>query len=283
MARPIAALSLIPLLFMTRLPTMEESGRIGFFSTVFKNYHPESTLEAVCRRTGYKMEPWDLPTHSYVLQNETWTVYVPSSYRPDRPYGLLVWISSGENGSIPRDWMPIMEKHRMIWIAADNSGNLRSQYGRRIPLAMDAVYNMTKLYTIDPDRITISGFSGGGRTASIAALNYPDIFPRGLFIAGVSYWEELPIPSQGNMDWVPGMAEPNSQSLALVKEKSRLVLVTGDKDINREQTKTYYQTWYKKHTNRTLYLQVPRMRHELPPAEWLDKALSFLDEPLSGS
>jgi hypothetical protein len=27
-----------------------------------------------------------------------------------------------------------------------------------------------------------------------------------------------------------------------------------------------------------MYLQVPKMHHELPPAEWLDKALSFLDE-----
>ena len=278
MRHRIAVLSLVPSLLLTRLPSMEEAGRMGNFSTVFQDHHPESTLESVCRRTGYKMEPWDPPAYSYVLQNETWDIYVPPNYRPDRAYGLLVWISSGRKrnhpskldadpGQTPDDLdrsEPFRQFELDLW-TTDSS-------------AMDAVYNMTKLYTIDPDRITVSGFSGGGRTASIAALNYPDLFPRGLFIAGVNYWEELPSQTVEAKIWMASMPEPNDRSLDIVKDKSRLVLLTGDNDVNRDQTRTYYQTWYRKNTNRVMYLQVPGMKHELPPAEWLDKALSFLDQ-----
>ena len=185
-------------------------------------------------------------------------------------------------GAIPRSWIPVMDKHRMIWIAADISGNTQSVYGRRIPLALDAVHNMTRLYAIDLQRITVAGFSGGGRTASIAALNYPDIFPRGLFIAGVNFWEEIASPSEETLAWPAGMAKPLPRNLTLVKEKSRLVLMTGDDDFNREQTETYHKIWFKKNPCRSLYLQVPDMKHELPPAEALDKALLFLDEKPTG-
>jgi hypothetical protein len=54
-------------------------------------------------------------------------------------------------------------------------------------------------------------------------------------------------------------------------------LLTGDHDSNRPQTQDYYEHGYKKKLKHVLYLQVPGMGHEMPSAQWYEKAILFLD------
>jgi len=52
----------------------------------------------------------------------TWEFYVPDSYRPGNPAGLMVYISPSASGKIPRRWKSVMDKHNIIWVAANRPG-----------------------------------------------------------------------------------------------------------------------------------------------------------------
>lgn len=39
----------------------------------------------------------------------------------------------------------------------------------------------------------------------------------------------------------------------------------------------FYEKGYKRKLRHVLYIQVPGMGHEIPPAEWYEKAIVFLD------
>ena len=143
-------------------------------------------------------------------------------------------------------------------------------------MALDAVHNIKKKYDIDPNRVYVSGISGGGRVASVLAIHYPDLFGGGIFVVGVEYWEAIVATGKPGQFWKP-MPRPQSKYLAMAKERGRYVLLTGDNDSNRRQTRDYYENGYRKKLRHVLYIQVPGMGHEMPPAEWYEKAIVFLD------
>ena len=62
------------------------------------------------------------------------------------------------------------------------------------------------------------------------------------------------------------------------QELNRFVLLTGEHDINRAQTRAIYEQDYLedrfKHVH---YLEVPGMGQAVPPVEWFDKGVGLLD------
>ncbi len=256
--------------------------RTGAFDAAFTERWPASTLRKVFERMQHVPQTQPPADIDYRISDETYSVYVPSDYTADRPYGLLVWVSAGERGDMPRGWDALMDKHRLIWIGAHRSGNRHSVPARRMPLALDAAFNMTKKYNIDPNRVYVSGISGGGRVASILAMHYSEVFSGGIFVVGVEYWEPLPVTGRPGQFWPP-MPRPQPTYLAIARKRGRYVLLTGDHDGNRLQTKDYYERGYKKQLNHVLYIQVPGMGHQMPPMEWYEKAIIFLDTAMAAT
>jgi pimeloyl-ACP methyl ester carboxylesterase len=252
--------------------------RKGAFEVVFSERWPESSVQSIFQRMQHEPRTTPSPGDNYRIDEETYAVYVPSGYTAETAYGLLVWVSAGERGDMPKGWQALMDRHKLIWIGAHRSGNRHNLPKRRIPLALDAVFNMRKKYNIDPDRIYVSGISGGGRVASFLAMHYPDVFSGGIFVVGVEYWEPLPVTGAPGQIWKP-MPRPQVKYLALARERGRYVLLTGDHDGNRRQTQDYYENGYKKQLKHVFYIQVPDMGHEMPPMEWYEKAIAFLDTP----
>jgi len=171
----------------------------------------------------------------------------------------------------------LMDKYKMIWVGANNSGNHEYTYGRRIPLALDGAHNMQKLYNIDPNRVYVAGLSGGGRVASITAFHHSDVYSGGIFIIGANYWESMLVPGQKNTHWRSGGPKPRGKYLLRAKKFGRYVLLTGEHDGNRLQMHTYYEKRYRKILNNVKYIEVPGMGHEVPPAEDFEKALQYVD------
>ncbi len=249
----------------------------GKFTTTFSTYSPLSGIKALCERMGQQPKPEFVAEYPYKLSEESYDVYVPSSYDPKISYGLIVWISPSDSGSIPEDWQFLMDKYRLIWIGANRSGNEEMIDTRRIPLALDAAHNMQKQYHIDPMRLYICGLSGGGRVASMIAMHYADIFSGGIFLIGANFWEKIYIPGQRGRFWEVTMSTPQSKYLSLADIFGRYVLLTGDYDGNRSEMQAYYENGYKKYLNKVTYLQVPGMGHEKPPSEWFEKAILYLE------
>lgn len=254
--------------------------RKGAFDATFTQRCAESDIRNIFQRMRQKTQPRPSLGNGYRIGDESYAVYVPSDYAKDTSYGLLIWISAGDRGNMPRNFATLLDRHKLIWVGAHRSGNRHNVPGRRMALALDAVHNIKHMYNIDPNSVYVSGISGGGRAASILAMHYPDVFAGGIFVVGVEYWEAVEVTGRPGHAWKPAPA-PQPQYLAMARERGRYVLLTGDHDSNRLQTKDYYEKGYRKRIKHVLYLQVPGMGHEMPSPEWCEKAIVFLDTAMA--
>src|SRR5437762_3609794 len=100
-------------------PPTTQSTQRGLFRTTF---YESSTLAS--KAESIRRFHWNDPIGEIELGQESFQAYVPQHYRPEDPCGLLVWISSGPSGFIPvKKWVEVLDKHHLIWIGANKSGN----------------------------------------------------------------------------------------------------------------------------------------------------------------
>jgi hypothetical protein len=192
-----------------------------------------------------------------------WELYVPASYDYGKPAGLLVFISPIDSGRMPGRYKTVMEENNVIWIGANQSGN-RVRVARRIGLALLATALADREFSIDASRVYVSGFSGGGRTASAIAPEYAQIFTGAIYICGVNFWDHR-----------------KPKQLDRVREH-RYVFLTGSKDFNRAETRRVHRAYRRADVDNVLLLEVPGMDHRMPPAEDLATAINFLDATPAG-
>lgn len=254
-----------------------EPGRTGSFTVTFSESDPRSSLKVANRRLG-KSGKFVPDEYDFKLADESYQVFVPENYDGTKSHGLIAWISSGPKGSVPGQYEALMEKHRLIWIGANMSGNSRQPHWIRAMLAIDAVFNMKQLYKIDPERIYVSGVSGGGRMSSMVAPPYPDVFTGGAcYVIGCNPIRHIPIDDNKGF---PGFwHEPDPAIIALAK-KRRFVLLTGSGDYNKPGTKRVYEAYRKDGFPHVTYLEEPGLDHAMPSPEWFEKAILTLDKPL---
>jgi predicted esterase len=248
--------------------------RRGVYTATFTEQSPLSPIDKQNGRWHIRVDP----SQRYQLVDERFEIVVPAAGSPgEEGWGLLVWVSAGERGDPPRQWLPILNQHHLIWIGADKSGNDRA-IGARFGLALDAVHNMKQRYAIDDDRIYIAGVSGGAKAANMLALIYPDVFTGAVPISGAAYFRNIPVPDQPGKVWPAAFQPPGSILLDRAKHKSRFALLTGSEDFNREPVHEIYTMGFQKdHFDHVAYIEVPGMGHGVPETKWLEQAIESLD------
>ena len=246
----------------------------GSFQLTFDERSPLSAAEEIGRRMG-----WNVKDRDYDLADETFEVYVPASYTGQEPYGLLVWVCPGPGGQLFDRWREVIDKHKLIWVGPNNVGNNRNPVCR-LGLAIDAAHNTPKRFNIDPERIYISGLSGGGRVTSMLSIGFPDVFRGGYALIGCNYYRDVHLPGQRDRFYRRSFLRPAGKLLIDAKKHRRHVLLTGDDDANRLQTKLNYEAARRDGFKHVSYFQVPAMGHEPPDAEWFERGLVALDEPI---
>jgi len=246
--------------------------------TTFTERSPHSAVSAQCVRIGWSFQSIQSgdKEKDYDLKNETFQLYEPQAYDGSEPYGLFVWISAGPGGQLAPSWLEAMAQRKIIAIGADNSGNSRAPW-IRFGLALDAAYNVAKQYKIDPRRVYVSGGSGGGRCSSMLGVAYPDVFQGGFYMIGCNYFRGLIPPGHPNERWGPDYFKPGSKLLALATKRSRHVLLTGDGDMNREQTKVIYAGMLEDGFKHVTYIEIPGLGHQVPNRAWFEKGLDLLE------
>lgn len=188
-----------------------------------------------------------------------WTVSVPENYSPDRPAGLLVYVSPSNSGRIPSRWEPVLEEHNIIWVAAHRSGN-RIDPRARVTLALIGPMLIGRDYAIDETRIYVAGLSGGGRVASMIAPQYPQIFRGAVYICGVN------------------MVQKDAPLLTTNLATNRFVFLTGSRDFNQHETRRVYNQYKRLGVDNSLYHEVTGMGHENPAAADFSAAIRFLSQ-----
>ena len=218
-------------------------------------------------RQVLKLTPADLLSESAVRNIESvvaatetieWQAYVPPTYDPARPAGLLVYVSPTQSGEIPRGWSDILDRHNVIWIAADRSGN-SELVARRVLLALLATAAARKRYAIDPERTYISGLSGGGKVASMVATDQAQLFRGAIYNCGVELWDSD----------APHQLEE--------MRRNHYVFITGTHDQALEPTKKAYRAYKRAGVENAKLKVIRHMTHRNPDAYNFEAALEYLD------
>jgi dienelactone hydrolase len=207
------------------------------------------------------VDPETMESMSKLLDGDkeiTWQMYVPKSYDPSKPAGLLVYVSPTPQGGMPIGWKPVFDEENLILISADESGN-KTPTKTRIRLAALAPYVAAEHYRIDRGRIYVSGFSGGGKVASIASIQFANLFSGAIYICGVEFWPKF------------------APALLTLAKTHRYVFLTGSNDFNRQSTRKIYARYERAGIADINLITVPGMAHSMPGEAHFREAMHFLD------
>lgn len=209
------------------------------------------------------------------LAKEKFQIIVPATYRHAERWGVFIWISPGDAPAIPAEWEPVLAARKLLFAGAFKSGNPRNIFDRfRLALAANA--GMRERFNVDGRRVYVSGFSGGGRVASMLGVAYADMFSGAMPFMGVNFYTDIPV-GDGKGTYHASFI-PDDEVLVIAKKACRYVLVTGEKDFNRAGTKAAFEQGYGKEGFANVrYLEAPGVGHNLPAANWLEQGLDFLD------
>ena len=194
----------------------------------------------------------------------TWELYVPSNYDPSRPAGIVVYISPTPSGEIPPSWRDVFDEKNLIWIGANDSGN-NVFTGRRAVFALIATRVVAREYAVDPERIYVTGLSGGGKMAGMVAADYPGVFRGAIFNCGIDPLDRHP---PRDLD---------------VFRQNHFVFVTGTWDQARKPTKKALRNYRDAGVENVKLMDIPNMTHRNPDSHDFAEALDFLDARLQGS
>jgi poly(3-hydroxybutyrate) depolymerase len=265
--------------------TGDANSKTGAFQIKIPERCKDSAIPSIIARLGWGTMESVKQSHAeqdYNLADETFEVYVPADYTGKEPYGLFVWVNPGPDGKVHGSWAKVLDKHKLIWVGANNSGNNRSGW-IRMGLALDAVNYMPTKYNIDKNRVYVSGASGGGRCSSMLGVAYPEYFTGGSYpIIGCNFYRRVEVSAGGvgkGAEFYPqSFKRPAAKLWDAVTKERRHAYLTGDNDPNRQQTELNYKAAKKDGFKHITYIQVPGMGHQPPDAEWFEKGIVALDE-----
>jgi hypothetical protein len=220
--------------------------------------HAQSRAYEITARAGDLAQPASLASASVAAETPvTWDVYAPPA--AERAPGVMIFISPIDAWPAPERWRPVLDAHNLVWIAARQSGN-EILPERRILFALMGLAALQRERALDSERFYITGFSGGGRTASIAAMQFPGVFHGAIYFSGAN-WHR-----------------PSSTERFAAARANRFVFITGASDFNRDDTRRVLGRYGQAEINNTLLLDLHYLAHQLPRHEDLDRALTFLDQ-----
>lgn len=206
----------------------------------------------------------------------------PKTYSREHPAGLVVYISaSNDPGGFLR-YQSVFEQRNVLFIGLRDMGN-QVPPPFRIGMAIYAVNIMSHRYAIDPDRIYITGGSGGGIAASWAMFYRPDVFAGGFPMNGAAaLWDKQDFTLRDVQQGLalPGLPTmPHRDLLRRVVDNGRYVTLTGTEDYNKDMCVNSAAQWSRLGLTATSFVE-PGIGHEALTAPYIQRTFDFLDQPL---
>ena len=256
-------------------PARADGPRTGAFSVSFTHPTPLADAADVVKRLLHPLvyKQWQAEGRvqagqTIVPSQESWHVYVPPEYDGSEPYGVIVWVSPDDDGSLEENWQHSLRVHKLIYIGADRSGNTQSVVTRRVPLALTGLANIEAQYKVDPTRVYISGFSGGGVTASRMAAAYADVFTGGLFVSTSDGLGSGDVPV------------PPLERFELMRSRGRYVFTIGNEETSNLIMNVRAVAEYRALcVPRVDFIRIPNRTHSNIDPRYFEKAVQFLDHP----
>lgn len=260
-------IALLLVLCAVRLDAAFPTFRTGLSDLRFTVSSPLSKAESIKDRIGYVSR-----RNTYNPERELYRIIVPQNYTHSRAWGLIVWIDPLDVPRIPSGWPALLAEKGYVIVLPANAGNRRTSTDR-IRLALDARHHMPRLFNIDPRRIIITGWNGGGRIASVIGVAYPDQFSNCVPMMGCVFYEQIPL---GRNRFFPVAYTPKTSMVDQAKN-NRFIIVTSPGDVYGQECKLVYEHGFKKQGFRDVRLVNVPTAMAIPQAKWFRKVLEQFD------
>ena len=195
-------------------------------------------------------------TYDNLRQPVSWEIYVPKNYDPKYPPGALIFINAEDNGSIPEELKPVMDKYNLIWISANKIGAEYDDNWR----AATSIYGLTKIkgmYSVNDERVYISGNS---KISGWMSIHRADLFKGAIQIDEVPFW----------------MSRTTSENIRLAS-KYHFVFISGKQNENIHTTKETYRL-YKLNKFKNVKMMIhPGEVKGIPKSLTMDEAIKYVD------
>lgn len=254
---------------------LANGAKVGGFEATFAEASPFAEPLALAGRLRLDAVP-TAPD----LAKSPFLVFVPESYDPKRPLGLIVLCNYKASTGLPVPILPQLAQANVAFVVAKD---LPDAWPHRAALALDAVHNMGRLYKIDPRRTYIfSSNDPDGATATATdpaftglrvGLNFPDVFA-GTFAS--EFGNYRPVRAANGGSWPARLPGVNLATFALARKRP-LVLSTGRQDDYHDRLAASYTADGFKHV---LSRVVTRDQTHYPnyTTDWVPEVLKFLDD-----
>ncbi len=249
--------------------TLPERSPLSTIEALFRRNHREFTGRQ--EQTFAELTPADVLPMEYDLALETFDLNVPRTYRAGDPHGIFVW--NGVTAPSP-DWYDIIARRKLIFVSP-NGLTARSPHIRQ-GLALDAVHNLSKHYTVDPARVYFSGFSAGAHQSAGTLREYPEIFRGALLMSGGFFYDSTDgEPSAFALGWHGPLP------LEQIKRETKVVMVTGADDtvVEAHYARADYKALILDGFRRVTLMERPNWGHNHPDTATFERALETLDAP----
>ncbi len=257
--------------------TFADPPKTGVFELSFTQRSPLSDLKTLTRRFKLVAKP-GTPLADYDLSQEHYLVYVPASYDPAKPLGLIVLANYKHSDEFPKAIMTELDAANVAMIIPKEYLDCWYQ---RAGVDLDAAFNMQKLYSIDPKRIYV--FGGGdwpdkdGTETMVAGrigLSFPEVFT-GTFTVG--FYAYRPIRATNGGMYKPEMPHPEIAQFSM----DRLRPFVWGMEADASESAKFFFPSYKAdgflHT-KSIPFTTEQFHYPNLQAGWLPDVLKFMDD-----
>ncbi len=209
---------------------------------------------------GFGKDALKLPA-DYDSRQQRYQLFVPRTYKADKSWPLIVFVSPGDDPLGWRFWQKTCEQGGFLFCAAHGAGN-NCPAGKRIRIILDMFDQVRRDYRIDADRTYVTGFSGGGRICCTLGYNLPEFFAGIVPVCGTN-----PLAS---LDYLRQRAQ----------DRLSVAFVTGETDFNRAENEKYMFPFLTDLHIRARLWVVPKLGHAVPGDAVLGEVVRWLEDDL---
>jgi predicted esterase len=208
------------------------------------------------------------------LARESFRLRLPRKYDGALAAGVLIWVDARPEADLPQELFAAADEGQFILACPRNAPNQRP-VADRYQVALDALACVERSFLIDPRRVYVSGFSGGGQISTHLWACMPDVFTGAVPTVALASYQNV-IVGPGKM-WQGTIGKPTPGLLKQVGGH-RCAAVTGNADFNHDIILEVAKLW----TADGLAMRVfdyPGLGHEVPSADQMREAIAWVDEP----
>jgi hypothetical protein len=250
-------------------------GKTGEQMLKFTQRSPLSAPKLMAPRLGEKkLEP------DYDLASQEFFVWVPDSYKPAEPHGILLLLNYKPTSVAPEAVLPIFKERKLIFVAPFDTVQ---PTWVKVGLCLDAVHNLKKQYTIDENRIYLFDFdhsADGGpenRRASagqLLAICYADVITGSFHQNVILAWR--PIKAPKGVTYPAFSATPPAAQLGLARTHPFVVSHPGQNDeywkLQDRFAQQEFRLW------KRIEVTGEQAHYPLYTTDWVGEVLKYFDD-----